>query len=140
MPTFSPDWLRQHLSKMEKNSIREPDTIGGVEAVTEEDQLHYDILDECKRRGWPAIHSRMDKPTGQTPGVPDFIIPTNLPEPDRRTLYIECKAKGKKQSTAQKGFQMVLEMNGHPYHLIFSYQEFLEIIKPTTKETPQAHD
>lgn len=99
------------------------------DAVELEAGLHDAIESECKRRAWPFVHSRMDKATGQARGVPDFVIATNLWNGlNRKVLWVECKSRTGKQSPDQMGFQMMLEKNGHDYHLIRSFTEFLKLI------------
>lgn len=111
-----------------------------AEAYEDEDKLHYDIMDACKHRGWPFVRSRPDRPTGQIAGVPDFIIATNLPDPMRKTLWVECKSRKGKQSPEQRGFEMALSMNNHNYHLVRSLSEFLSIIASPSAPGQPGHD
>lgn len=93
--------------------------------------LQDKIEQECRQRQWAFARTRMDKATTYTmPGVPDFIIAML----GGRTLYVEVKTRTGKQSPAQKGFQVLLEMNGHEYHLVRSFAEFLTAIKPKDKK------
>jgi hypothetical protein len=97
--------------------------------VDAEGDLHEAIENYCKYRGWPIVHSRMDMPTTTAKGVTDFIIYADA----GRVFNIECKAGKKKQSTDQKGWQLALEMNGHRYHLVRSFEEFTAIVTANTK-------
>lgn len=95
------------------------------DAVSLESPLQEKIEEECRRRRWPFVRSRMDKATVFTfPGVPDFVIAAD----GGRVLWIECKSKTGKQTTDQIGFQMMLNRCGHLYYLIRSFQEFLGIL------------
>jgi len=128
MKDFDTAWL---LSRMQKERIQKcspNESAITSDAVEVESDLHDQIIGECRRRGWPFVHSRMDKATGQAAGIPDFVIATNLPIIELRTLWVECKSVKGKQSPAQRGFQMMLEMNAHSYHLICSFSEFLKLI------------
>lgn len=45
-----------------------------AEPCEDESKLHRQIIDECNRRGWLFIRSRMDRKTTTDKGVPDFIV------------------------------------------------------------------
>lgn len=92
-----------------------------------ESELQDAIENYCRNRLWPFVRSRMNKATTFTfPGVPDFVIAASY----GRTFWIETKSRNGKQTPEQLGFQMMLEKCGHLYHLVRSYDKFLEIIKP----------
>lgn len=89
-----------------------------------EKDLHEQIQNECKARGWIAVHSRMDKRSTQQKGVPDFIIFAT----GGKTYAVEAKRKGGKLSTDQLGFHRWLSKLGHNAHTVYSIDEFLQII------------
>lgn len=83
------------------------------------------IIDECDRRGWLWFRSRPDARTGRRIGEFDFIIYA-----DRGRIFnIECKAKGKKQTAEQLGIQTWARKLGHQADCVWTFGQFLEIIK-----------
>lgn len=99
-----------------------------------ESKLQDQIENYCRNKFWPFVRCRMDKATVFTfPGVPDFVIAADA----GRVFWIETKSKSGKQTNEQRGFQMLLERNGHAYSLIRNYQGFLELISASpTAATP----
>jgi hypothetical protein len=97
----------------------------GPDAVTDEGDLHDQILSECKRRLWPAVHSRMDMATTTARGCPDFVIFADA----GRVFAIECKTAKGKLTPEQMGWKMLLERNGHRYALVRSFEDFLGVIE-----------
>lgn len=97
------------------------------DACRDESKLHQEILEWCAAQWprWLAFHGSMAHATHRPPGEPDFIIAA----PNGRTLWIECKAKAAKQTLEQKAIQMQLDRLGHTYHLVYSFEQFLEITK-----------
>lgn len=93
--------------------------------VESEPDLHDDILDFCRERGWIAVHSRMDRKTTQAVGIADFIIAAA----QGRVFWIEVKSKSGKLSVAQKGFAMQLDKLGHECFLVRSMDDFREVVK-----------
>lgn len=89
-------------------------------AVREKD-LHEQIIQECKTRGWFYVHSRMDKPTTTACGVTDFIIATR----HGRTLWIEVKRPGSKLTPSQRDVIHWLTCSRQPVFVVYSFQEFL---------------
>ena len=65
--------------------------------VTRERDLHDQIEAYLRERGYLYRHDRMDRATTGQVGWPDFTIFM----PHKRVLFLECKAKGKKATTAQ---------------------------------------
>lgn len=92
---------------------------------SKERAIHDHICTTLKQIGWPYFHSRLDKPTTNQLGCPDFIIAA----PCGKTIWIECKTPNAKQTIEQEATQMVLEKQGHDYYLIRSIQEFADVIK-----------
>ena len=95
------------------------------EAVEDEGGLHDDIIAQCRHRLWPVIHSRMDMATTTATGAPDFVIFADA----GRVFAVESKTKTGKQTPQQIGWQMLMERNGHRYHLVRSLAEFLDLVK-----------
>ena len=95
-----------------------------IDEVGRESDLHDDIVSELIRRRWYFVRSRMDRPTTQQKGVPDFICAA----PDGRTFWIECKAKGNKLSKAQTISRHCLLALGHKWAVVYSFQEFITAI------------
>lgn len=110
---FEQMWQRLRPKRTGQEPVGEP--------VGHERDLHDQIAAWCKQRGLFYVHSRMDKPTHYSLGTPDFIIAC----PSGLTLWIECKAKGGKQTPTQAGVAMMLERTGHRFRLVHSMKEFL---------------
>lgn len=102
--------------------IKEPE-----QAVEREKDLHDDIKDECRRRGWIPIFSRMDRKTSNPVGTPDFIIATH----DGRTLYCECKSRTGKLSAAQRATIAWLLKNKQIVAVIGSMRDFYAVADNT---------
>lgn len=124
---FTSLWLANRLAKQAKPS---PET-GRViaKAVESEIKLHEAIMAYCDAQWprWLCVHSRMDEPTTCQKGVADFIIFA-----PHKVFCIECKAKGKKQSDAQLGWQVQLNMVKNEnvvYAVVWGMEEFLEVVK-----------
>ena len=90
-----------------------------------ESALHDAILAHCRARRWLCVHSRMDRPTSQGLGVPDFIILADK----GRMFLVEAKSKTGKLTPEQMGFGVLCELLGHKVHLVRSLKEFLEIVQ-----------
>jgi Holliday junction resolvase len=84
-----------------------------------ERQLHDDILTECRRRGWIALHSRMDMAATLTVGAPDFVILA-----EGRILLIEVKTRTGKLSPAQQALHAWARKLGHEVNVVRSVEEF----------------
>lgn len=93
------------------------------DAVEAELDLHDDIMSECKRRGFLVIHSRMDRPSTNQRGTPDFVILA-----PNRVWFIEAKSRKGKRTPAQIGFAMMAERLGHTCHEVRSLSQFLAIL------------
>jgi hypothetical protein len=119
MPNLTPEQYRMHLAKTanSKPPCANP--------ATDESKLQDDIEQYCLSKGWYPIRSRMDRPTTVMPGCPDLIIFAD----NGRNFQVECKAKNRKQTTEQMAAQAWLNKLGHNYHLVRSFEEFLEVVK-----------
>lgn len=106
--------------------------LNGLDKVTEakgpgvklEADLHDSILDHCRAKGWPVVHSRMDRPATCGVGTPDFAIAM----PGGVTLWIEAKAAKGKQTPAQLAWMAALRRVGHRFVLARSMGDVLEAI------------
>lgn len=58
-------------------------------------------------------------------GTSDLIL--FLPTP--KTLFLELKGLGKKQSPEQKEFQQLITKLGFEYHLLDDYEDFVALLK-----------
>jgi hypothetical protein len=94
------------------------------QGVSQEAELHEAIFDECRRRGWIALHGSMAERTCRTLGEPDFVILAD----GGRVLFVECKSRGGKLSRAQAALRFHAEKLGHPVHVVRSMEEFLKLV------------
>lgn len=91
---------------------------------TSEKSLHAEIFDECRRRGWIALHGSMAERTHRTEGEPDFTILA-----DRgRVFLVECKSAHGKLSPAQQAMAAHAVKLDHNIHVIRTRSEFIEIV------------
>lgn len=98
---------------------------GARNGVAREACLHEEIFDECRRRGWIALHGSMAERTCRTLGEPDFVILAD----GGRVLFVECKTKTGKLSPAQTALKFHAEKLGHTVHVVRSLDQFLEVAK-----------
>lgn len=84
--------------------------------------LHDKISEECDRRGWLYFHGSTAHRTFRRIGEFDFIIAAD----NGITLYIEAKARGKKQTTEQLGVFLWAKRLGHRVALVRSLEEFID--------------
>lgn len=96
-----------------------------AEGCDDEGDLQSAIDKELRRRRWYFVKSRMDKPTTNQSGVPDYIIAS----PNGIVFWIEAKRKGNKLSAAQTVTRHVLLALGHRYACVFNFDQFLNAIK-----------
>jgi len=93
---------------------------GGVR----EAELHEEIFDECRRRGWIALHGSMAERTCRTLGEPDFVILAG----GGRVMLVECKTRTGKLSPAQAALKHHAEKLGHTVHVVRSRDELLNLL------------
>ena len=65
------------------------------------------------------------KDEGVLAGVADLVIML----PQGKSLYIEMKVKGNRQTQNQKDFQKIAEALGYKYYVCYSFDEFKAIIE-----------
>ena len=92
--------------------------------VIREASLHEEIFDECRRRGWIALHGSMAERTCRTLGEPDFTILAD----GGRVLFVECKTRTGKLSPAQAALKFHAEKLGHTIHVVRSLEEFQKLL------------
>lgn len=97
---------------------------GVQNGVAREASLHEEIYDECRRRGWIALHGSMAARTHRTLGEPDFVILAA----GGRVLLVECKSRAGKLSPAQAALKHHAEKLGHTIHVVRSMEEFKEVV------------
>ncbi len=96
------------------------------DAAEIESDLHYEIIKECKARGWLYFHGSMAHATRRSIGEPDFTVLSNK----GRVFFIECKARNGKMSPAQMGVALQADILGHKVHIVSSITQFLSIVEP----------
>ena len=96
----------------------------GTGGAPRESDLHEEIFDECRRRGWIALHGSMAEWTCRTLGEPDFVILAD----GGRVLFVECKSRSGKLSPAQAALKFHAEKLGHTVHVVRSVEEFLALV------------
>lgn len=115
--------MQQRLAANRKQStVKESLT---VQPVAREKDLHAMIFDHCRSKKWIVFHGSMSERTGRTLGEPDFTILAD----GGRVFFVECKSKQGKLSPAQFAMRHHACSLGHPFHVVFSFAEFLEIVK-----------
>jgi hypothetical protein len=122
MPTLTPSQLEALGYTPDGHRITAetaPQGIGGREA-----DLHEQITQWCRRKGYLVVHSRMDLPTTTAKGVPDFIIAMD----GGRTLWVEAKAKGGKLRQEQVCWMKALMVKGHKAFTVWNWEHFLMLV------------
>lgn len=91
-----------------------------------ERKLHEEIIEFCNNQWprWKFIHSRMDQPTCNEKGVPDFVILL----PKNRVALIEAKRIGEKVSPAQRDWHAEALRLGHTVFVVHTMEEFLQVV------------
>lgn len=120
MPTFTPSEYQAYLARTSKQASAS-NSVG----VDKESELHQQILDECKRRGWIAFHGSMAHSTFRTPGEPDFVILAD----SGRVFLVECKTRTGKLTADQLAIHAWAKKIGHEVYTVRSLEEFLEIVR-----------
>lgn len=114
--------LAEYLAHEARLKPKSPTTSEGVER---EADLHDQIEKECRRRGWPFVHSRMDRRTTTAVGTVDFVIAAG----NGRTLWIEAKGAKTKVTREQAATIHWLNTLGHAAAIVHSLDEFHEFLK-----------
>jgi Holliday junction resolvase-like predicted endonuclease len=101
-----------------RSSRRRESAQDGVEV---ESDLHAQIFDYVRSKGWIAFHGSMAERTHRTEGEPDFIILAD----GGKMIMVECKSRSGKLSNAQQAIAVHAEKLGHRVYMVRSLQEFL---------------
>ena len=120
IPTPTLARLNPHLFQNRREAVG-----AGREASECERDLHEEIFDACRRRGWIALHGSMAERSHRTLGEPDFTILAD----GGRVLFVECKTRNGKLSPAQAALKFHAEKLGHTVHVVRSLEEFMEVVK-----------
>lgn len=131
---ITPEQFQEMLARTQRNALRvSHPVIHTSPAVEEEEDLHYQIIDLCKSKGWGYIHPRMDKKSTITEGACDFVIFAN----GGKTWLFECKDREGKLSVKQQGWIMQQAKNGHTVHVVRSLQDVLDVMyQPEFPQSP----
>ena len=119
IPTPTLARLNPHLFGGQPTEVR-----GQRSEVSREADLHEEIFDECRHRGWIALPGSMAERTCRTLGEPDFVILAG----GGRVLFVECKSRSGKLSPAQAALKFHAEKLGHTVHVVRSREEFLNLL------------
>jgi len=124
MSQFTPAWLAGYLARMSGTDRASRTSLTTQGVAEREAELHEKIFDECRRRGWIALHGSMAERTCRTLGEPDFVILAD----GGRVLFVECKSRSGKLSPAQTALKHHAEKLGHTVHVVRSMEEFLKLL------------
>lgn len=94
--------------------VHENTRLGPPDEPKNERDLHDEIIALCRSKGWFYVHSRMDRKSTTGVGVPDFCIAL----PNGKTVWLECKRKGGKPTTAQNAALAQLQRLGHAAYVV----------------------
>lgn len=122
MPNMSEQQWRDYNARM-NGIMRSP--IKCHDCVENESDLQDRIVAYCRSKMWFVVFSGMHRRTSTPIGTPDFSIYAD----GGRVFTIETKSKTGKQTPEQLGVQLMLEKLGHKYHLVRSYEQFLQVVK-----------
>lgn len=98
-------------------------------ALDDEGKFHEEIIAYLKSVGVHGIvHSRMDQPTTQQVGVPDFLFAVNgVP------IALEAKVKNRKPTPAQLGWLQALSMDKWVTAVVRSLKDVQEALEVARK-------
>lgn len=86
-----------------------------------EEEVHDQIEQHLRSRGYYYVHARMDRRTTTAEGTPDFIIAL----PNGTTLWVEVKVRPNKPSIEQLGAIAHLQKLKHWAKIVWSFEEYL---------------
>lgn len=120
MVTFSQAEVNAYLAR----NLPRCDGHSDQDELDDESELHEQITKLLRSEGVHGIiHSRMDKPTTQDRGVPDFIFAL-----DGIPIALEAKAKGKKPTVEQQGYLIALRLDGWLTGVVRSLADVVAIL------------
>lgn len=131
---FTPEQARglglvQDASGQWRQAARTPNVLPAAGASSSSAQreadLHEEILEFCRARQWPVVHSRMDRPATCGVGTPDFVVAL----PGGATLWVEAKRAGGKPTVAQLAWLAALGRVGHVAGVVRSMPEFVALVR-----------
>ena len=125
MSQFTQAWLASYQARTSKAHRTSRTSLTKLGTSEREADLHEEVFDECRRRGWIALHGSMAERTCRTLGEPDFVILAD----GGRVLFVECKTKTGKLSPAQAALKHHAEKLGHTVHVVRSLGQFLGVAK-----------
>jgi hypothetical protein len=102
-----------------------PATGKPADAVKVETDLHNQIIEFCRSRGWIYFHGSTAHRTFRVTGEPDFTVLAD----GGRTFFFECKAKDGKLSPQQQAVIAWAEKLGHRVHVVYSIGQFSDVIE-----------
>jgi hypothetical protein len=97
---------------------------GTRNGVGREADLHEQIMDWCRGRGWIFFHGSMAERTHRTEGEPDFVILGDA----GRFFLVECKTATGKLSPAQVAMVAHAAKLGHTISVVRSMADFLAAV------------
>lgn len=128
IPKHVADEMARRCAVNSQRRVKKPD----AEFEEERDEIgrggiHDKIIEYCEKQWpkWMYIRHRTDKKSGIQQGAPDFVIAL----PNGMTLWLECKAKGKKLTNHQLGWKVMLDQLQQKYALVHSFEEFQSVCK-----------
>ena len=111
---------------------RKPSCANPQHGCNDESELHDQIMAECRRRGWLVINSRMDRPTTNGVGSPDFVIAGTKGSPEGtqwpQVYFVEAKSRTGKLRPEQSAMIAQAARYGHTIHVVRSFDEFLKLL------------
>lgn len=117
---------QQFLSRTAKHEgDAEPDGAHG--GVDDESELHADIREYCKRRGWIALTGSMAHRAMRTIGEFDFTVIAD----QGRVFFVEAKTAKGKLTPEQDGLHMIAKILGHEKRVsvVRSMDDFRKIVE-----------
>src|SRR5262249_31358072 len=111
---FTTEWLNRQLV-MRSGNRGEVQSNGLAKGSKEspERELHRQILDECRKRGWIALHGSMVHRAMRNIGEWDFTIVADA----GRVFFIEAKTRTGKLTTEQAALHAWARRLGHQVHV-----------------------
>lgn len=97
------------------------------EGVDKESDLHDQIYDWCRAKGFIALHSSMAERTTRNKGEWDYTIIGSIEEIPK-VWFVECKSKDGKLTMEQHAMITHAESHGHKVHVVRSMEEFIKVI------------
>lgn len=95
-----------------------------IAVESRESDLHAKIFDECRRRGWIALHGSMSERSHRTLGEWDFTVVAD----NGRVFFVEAKTASGKLSAEQQALIAWAKKLGHCVHVVRSFTEFLNLL------------